>query len=314
MGPNTGDMRSGEYLYVKTGSTYADLKKNLEENGFIADTWSFNMLAERAGLPDRVRAGRYKINAGMSNYEMVRMLRSGRQEPVKLVINKLRTKQDFITFVCTRLEADSNEMRKLMLNPTLLAEYDLDTNTAMCAVMPDTYEFFWNTSAEKALKKIAANYERFWDDTRKQKAASKGMTPAKIVTVASIVDEETNKNDEKPNVASVYLNRLQTGMRLQADPTVKFALNDFTIRRVTGAHLTVNSPYNTYMYAGLPPGPICTPSKASIDAVLNAPDTKYIYFCAREDFSGYHSFATNLTDHLKNARAYQQALNERGIH
>ncbi len=313
LGPNTGDLHTGEYMYIRTGSTYADVKKNLEENGFVADIRSFDLLAQRANYPDHVFAGRFKITRGMSNYEMVRLLRSGRQEPVKLVINKLRTKDDFVRFVSGKLEADSVDMRRVLNDTTLLTAYGLDTNTAMCAVIPDTYEFFWNTSAEKAFKKIAANYERFWNEARRQKAAAKNLSPAKISIVASIVDEETNKNDEKPNVASVYLNRLRIGMRLQADPTIKFALNDFAIKRVTGAHLSVNSPYNTYTNAGLPPGPICTPSKASIDAVLNAPDTKYIYFCAREDFSGYHSFATNLTDHLKNARAYQQALNARGI-
>jgi UPF0755 protein len=312
-GPNTGDLHTGEYLYIKTGSTYADVKTNLKQNGFVSDIPSFDMLAQKAGYPNRVFAGRYKISRGMSNYNMVRMLRSGRQEPVKLVINKLRTQKDFIRFVCTRLEADSVELEKLLQDPAVLSDYNLDANTAMCAVIPDTYEFFWNTSAEKAFKKIAANYVRFWDGARKQKAIAMGLTPAKAVTIASIVDEETNKNDEKPNVASVYINRLKKGMKLEADPTVKFALNDFSIKRITGIHLQHVSPYNTYMFAGLPPGPICTPSKASIDAVLNASNTDYIFFCAKEDFSGYHRFASNYADHLKNAKLYQQALDARGI-
>lgn len=312
-GPNTGRLSSGNYLYIKTGYTYSDLKNELVSGGYINNLWSFDILARKADYPSHVRAGKYKISEGMSNYDIIRMLRSGRQEPVKLVINKLRTKEDFIRFVSTRLEADSVALRQLMKDTAFLSAYQLDTNTALCAVIPDTYEFYWNTSAKNAFKKIAANYTRFWNGERTLKAASKNLSPARASIVASIVDEETNKNDEKANIASVYLNRLRIGMRLQADPTVKFANNDPTIRRITGAHLQYNSPYNTYMYSGLPPGPICTPSKASIDAVLNASDTKYLYFCAKEDFSGYHRFATTLTEHLKNARLYQNALNERDI-
>lgn len=312
-GPNTGPMQQGNYLYIRTGSTYDDVKRSLTGGGFLKDTWSFELLADYADLPAHVYAGRYKIIPGMSNYDIIRLLRSGRQELIKMVVNKLRTRQDFISFVSSRLEADSAALHKLMLDNSFLAQYHLDTNTAMCAVIPDTYEFFWNTSAEKAFKKIAANYTGFWNESRMQKARSRNLSPAEISVIASIVEEETNKNDEKGNIASVYMNRLGIGMRLQADPTVKFAVNDPTIRRVTGAHLQYDSPYNTYMYAGLPPGPICTPSKTTLDAVLDAPHTKYLFFCAREDFSGYHSFAATLAEHLKNASRYQQALNERGI-
>jgi UPF0755 protein len=250
----------------------------------------------------------------MSNYNIVRLLRSGRQTPVKLVINKLRTKHDFITYISSNLEADSIVLKQMFADPVYLAQFGLDTNTAMCAVIPDTYEFFWNTTADKAFRKIAGYYTKYWTRERKEKAKAHGLSPQQVIIIASIVDEETNKNDEKGNVASVYINRYRTGMKLQADPTVKFAVGDFSIRRVTGVHLQTNSPYNTYMYAGLPPGPVCTPSKKSIDAVLNAPQTKYIYFCAKEDFSGYHRFATNYIDHMKNARLYQQALDARGIH
>ncbi len=313
-GPNTGSMAEGEYLYVRTSSVYADVKETLAQNGFIKDITSFDLLAKRANYPNHVHAGKYHIKKGMSNYDIIRLLRSGRQTPVKLVINKLRTEDDFIDLVCSSLEADSSVMRQMFADTVYLAQFGLDTSTVMCAVIPDTYEFFWNTSADKAFRKIARYYQEYWTDERKQKARAHGLTPVQAIIIASIVEEETNKNDEKGNIASVYINRYRIGMRLQADPTVKFALRDFSIRRVTGNHLLTTSPYNTYMYAGLPPGPICTPSKKTLEAVLNAPDTKYLYFCAREDFSGYHRFASTLAEHAKNARLYQQALNERGIH
>ncbi len=313
-GPATASFTQTRYLYIRTGATYDDVKRSLKDSSLVADITSFDMLAKRAGLPQHVHAGKYKITPGMSNYNLIKMLGRGTQTPVKLVINKLRTKQDLIHLISANLEANADSINMLLHDSAFLAAYNLDTNTAMCAIMPDTYEFYWNTSARKAFKKIAASYTNYWNEQRKQLAQNKNLTPQKAIIIASIVDEETNKNDEKPNIASVYMNRLKTGMRLQADPTVKFAVGDFTIRRITGAHLQTNSPYNTYMYGGLPPGPICTPSKASIEAVLNAPDTKYIYFCAKEDFSGYHNFASNLADHLKNARLYQEALNAKGIH
>ncbi len=313
-GPNTASFTEAHYLYIRTGSGYDDVKRSLKDSSLIADMWSFDILAKRAGLPQHIHAGKYKLTPGMSNYHIIQMLGRGTQIPVKLVINKLRTKQDFIRLLSSNLEADSNSVKALFYDNDFLATYGLDTNTAMSAIMPDTYEFYWNTNAQKAFKKIATSYTKYWTDARKQQAATKKLTVPQIITIASIVDEETNKNDEKPNVASVYMNRYRTGMRLQADPTVKFAVGDFTIRRITGVHLQYNSPYNTYLNAGLPPGPICTPSKASIEAVLNAPDTKYLYFCAREDFSGYHNFAATLAEHMINARKYQAALNARGIH
>jgi len=313
-GPNTGNFTEGEYLYIRTGSSFDNVISALEKGGFVRDIRSFRLLADEANYPQHIHPGKYRIAHGMSNYNLVRMLRSGRQEPVKLIINKLRTKQDLINMICTHLEADSTVLRQMLLDTTYLAQFGLDTNTAMCAIIPDTYEFFWNTTADKAFRKIAKNYTRFWTDERKAKAAARALTPVQVIIIASIVDEESNKIEDKPKIASVYINRLRKGMRLQADPTVKFAIGDFSIRRITGAHLAYQSPYNTYMNAGLPPGPICTPSPQSIDAVLNAPETSYIYFCAKEDFSGYHRFASTDEEQAKNAKLYHDALNARGIH
>jgi UPF0755 protein len=313
-GPNTGSMKQGEYLYIRTGSDYASVLKQLDEGGYIREMNSFRLLAERADYPNKVKAGKYKIAHGMSNYNIVRMLRNGSQEPVKLVINKLRTKQDLIRFISTQLEADSNDMRKLLADGKVLSEYGLDTNNAMAAIIPDTYEFFWNTSAEKAFRKIAKNYKRFWNEERKRKAESKKLSPAEVITMAAIVEEETNKAADKPLIASVYINRISKGMLLQADPTVKFAIGDFSIRRVNNTHLQYQSPYNTYLNKGLPPGPICTPSQSTVNAVLDAPATDYIYFCAAPALDGSSLFAASYEEHLKNARAYQEALNQRGIH
>ncbi|MCW3122485.1 MAG: aminodeoxychorismate lyase [Flavipsychrobacter sp.] len=313
-GPNTGSFTQGEYLYVHTGSDYEKLKGSLEQGGFIADMTSFDLLAKQAKIPEHVRAGKYRIRNGMSNFNIIRMLRNGRQTPVKLVINRLRKKQDLVNMICMNLEADSVVLKQLLADNNYLSEFGLDSNTAMCAIMPDTYDFFWNTSADKAFRKIEKTYSRFWDTTRKQQAMKQGLTQTRAIIIASIVDEETNVNDDKPKIASVYINRLQKGMRLQADPTVKFSIGDFTIRRVTGPMLQTVSPYNTYMYQGLPPGPICTPSVSSIEAVLMAPKTTYMYFCASASFNGRSDFATTFEEQMKNARAYQKALDARNIH
>ena len=313
-GSNTGSLNSGEYLYIKTGSNYAQIKHYLKEKGFIDDLWSFDILAKQAGYPEKVKAGKYHFSSGMSNYSIIRMLRSGRQTPVKLVINKLRTKQDFVHFISLNLEADSSELSAILNDSTYLAQFGLNPNTSVAAVIPDTYEFWWNTNADKAYRKFIKYFERFWNEKRKLKAKEKRLSIEEVITLASIVEEETNFDPEKPNIASVYLNRLKNGMKLQADPTVKFAIGDFTVRRINSSMTATVSPYNTYYSSGLPPGPICTPSKKSIDAVLNAPQTEYLYFCAKEDFSGQHRFSKTYKEHLENARLYQQALNERNIH
>jgi UPF0755 protein len=241
------------------------------------------------------------------------MLRAGEQAPVKLVINKLRTKGDFARLIAANLEADSASFAKLLSDPAYLAPFDLDTAGALGAAVPATYELYWNTIADKAFKKIVDARTKYWTAARKEKAAALNLSPAQVTSLAAIVDEESNKADEKGNIASTYLNRLRRGMKLQADPTARWAGGDFTIKRITSAQTGLAHPYNTYYVAGLPPGPICTPMRETMSAVLNAPETDYLYFCAREDFSGYHRFAATYDEHLKNARLYQAALNARGI-
>lgn len=312
-GPNTGSFSKDEFLYIPTGADYAQVKTTLCEDGFIRDITSFELLAKQAGYPGHIKPGKYRIRHGMSNYNIIRMLRSGRQEPVKLIINKIRTTPDFIRLLANNLEADSLVLKQMFNDNTYLSQFGLDSNNVLCAVLPDTYEFYWNTNADKAFRKIAKYYTAYWTEERKQLAKANGLTPNEAVTLASIVDEETNYNPEKPTIASVYLNRLAQGMKLQADPTARFANGDFTVRRITAAITATASPYNTYYTTGLPPGPICTPSKKSIEAVLHAEHTNFMFFCAKEDFSGSHRFAATYADHQKNAKLYQQALSARGI-
>lgn len=312
-GPNTGEIDEAEYLYVKTGSDYETVKNTLISEEFIDDAQTFGFVAKLVDYPSHVKPGRYRIKAGMSNYKIVTLLRKGKQNAVRLVVNKFRTKTDFIRFVAANLEPDTNKLKQLMNDDSYLAQFGMNSTTAMCAIMPDTYEFWWNTTPENIYSKIAQNYIHFWDGERKVKANLLGLTPQKVMILASIVDEETNYEAEKPYIASVYLNRLAKGMKLQADPTVKFAVGDFTIKRITGIHTAAVSPYNTYMYAGLPPGPICTPSKSSIDAVLNASKTDYLYFCAKEDMKGTHRFAATYDEHLRNAASYQKKLDTIGV-
>lgn len=313
-GPNTTAFSDNKYFYIPTGSTYNDVLNGLQQQHIIRDKKSFDWVAKQLDYPTRVMAGRYKIHHGMSSFKIVRLLRSGRQSPVKLVINKLRTKEDFILLLSSSLEADSTSLNILLNDPVYLRQYNLDTSDALCAVIPNTYEFYWNTSAEDAFKRLYDERKKFWDkNDRRAKAEKLDLTPNKIMILASIIEEESNKNSDKPLIASVYLNRLNKGMRLMADPTVKFAERDFAKKRIYTKDTQYPSPYNTYLHTGLPPGPICTPSIKSIDAVLQAPETDYIYFCAKADFSGYHVFSSSYNEHLRNARAYQKALDKLNI-
>ncbi|HEY8920543.1 MAG TPA: endolytic transglycosylase MltG [Chitinophaga sp.] len=311
-GPNTSAFADKKYFYIRTGSTYSNVLEGLEEQNIVSSRNSFDFVARRLGYPSRVKAGRYQIKWGMSNFEIVKLLRSGKQAPVQLVITKLRTKDDFVRKISNNLEADSTALRLLLHDQVYLRQFGLDSNTVMCAVVPNTYEYYWNTSAETAFEKLEKEREEFWNAERKAKARNLGLSMNEVTILAAIVEEETNKNDEKPLIASVYLNRYKKGMRLQADPTVKFALQDFGLKRIREGHTQFDSPYNTYRYGGLPPGPICTPSVKTLDAVLNTPETDYIYFCARSDFSGYHAFAATYQEHLENAHKYQAALNKAG--
>lgn len=309
--PATAFSETHRYLYIRSDSaTYGDVLDQLINKRILKRTRVFRMLSTWYGYPQKVRPGRYRIDRGMSEWEVLKRLRSGRQEPVKLVINKFRTKEDFARFAGKQLECDSAELMQVMSSPDSLRAYGLDSFTVLTMVIPDTYQVFWNTSASMLFQRLDRERDKYWTADRRKKAAQLGLTPEQVYTLASIVEEETNKHDEKPRIASVYLNRLAKGMPLGADPTIKYAMRDFGLKRILFRHIdaTASSQYNTYRNKGLPPGPICTPSRKSIEAVLDAEQTDYLFFCARPDFSGYHAFAANDKEHMRNAKAYQAFL------
>lgn len=301
-----------KYFYIRTGENFASVRNNLGEQGIVPGLKWFDWTSRLVGFK-QVKPGRYEIRNGMSLLDLVRMLRNGKHSPVNFVITKIRTKETLASRIGRAFECDSTRMIEFLNNPDSLRAYNLDTNTVMAAAMPYTYTIRWNSNAGKIFEQFYTAYKIFWTDERKEKAKSLGLTPEQVSTLASIIDEETNAESDKPNVASVYLNRMAKGMPLQADPTVKFAMKNFGLKRILKAHLETDSPYNTYRNKGLPPGPICTPDLKTIDAVLNSPKTDYIYFVASSAFDGTHIFTSNYNDHLKYARIYQQELNKRNI-
>jgi len=245
---------------------------------------------------------------------LIRILRSGRQTPVKLTFNNIRTKQQLAARLSTELMADSTSILKLLNDTAFLASYNLNPNTSISLFIPNTYEVFWNLNAKELFERMNKEYAKFWTDERKAKAAAIPLTPTEVTTLASIVEEETNNKHDRPMVAGLYINRMKAGMPLQADPTVKFALGDFGLKRILFGHLRTESPYNTYKHLGLPPGPIRVATENGIDAVLNYTHHKYIYMCASETLNGEHKFAATWEEHQVNAKKYRKGLDDRKIH
>lgn len=297
------------YLYIPTGADFSTVKRLLDEEGVLKDPAAFAWLAEKKGYTSKVKPGKYRITDGMTNNSLINLLRSGDQEAVKFTFKNFRTKQQLAGKAGGLLEADSSAIAQLLFSDSLMeAKYGLNSDEVLCLFLPNTYELWWNTSAQGFLDRMFKEYNTFWNQDRKKQAANLGLEPEEVIILASIVDQETKQADEMSRVAGVYMNRIRNGMLLQADPTVIFAIGDFTINRVLNKHLSYDSPYNTYKHKGLPPGPICTPSALVIDKVLACEQHDYIYFCAKEDFSGHHNFAKTLAQHQENARRYQQAL------
>jgi UPF0755 protein len=300
-------------IEIPTGADFEQVKRIFFNEGILKDTSSFVFTAEKMNYPNQIHPGHYIISRGMNNREIITMLRAGLQSPVKVTFTSTRDLRKIAGKVDKQIEADSTSIMNRLLDEDFIDSLGFNRYTIPALFIPNTYEFYWNTGATEFLFRMKAEYQKFWDDSRRSRASEIGLTPVEVSTLASIVKEETRKNDELAKIAGVYLNRLERGMLLQADPTVKFANNDFTLGRVLNRHLEINSPYNTYKYPGLPPGPIVVPTISAIDAVLNHEDHEYFYFCARDDFSGYHNFAKTLSQHLQNARSYQKALNRRKI-
>lgn len=300
-------------LFIPTGSGFSDVKNILYEKGLILNRRSFEWVAGRKNYAQLVKPGHYLVKNSMSNNDLINMLRSGKQEPVKVIFNNIRLKEELAGKISHQIEADSLSLIKCWSDREFLKTLNTTPDKILMLFIPNTYEFWWTTDAYGFTGRMHEESEKFWDGERTKKAASLKLSLHEVFILASIVDKETQKNDEKNVIAGVYLNRLRKGWPLQADPTVVFAWGDFEMKRVLKVHTRLDSPYNTYIYRGLPPGPICIPSIASVDAVLNYQKHDYMFFCAKADMSGYHAFSRTLAEHNRFAKAYQQALNNRKI-
>lgn len=301
-------------LMIRSGSTFKDVQNQLYDGRYLNDLVSFSFLSKMMDYDQLVKPGLYLIEPGMTNVQVIRMLRSGDQTEVNVTFNNARLLADLPEKITRNLEMSEEQFASLILNDSIQQSLGFDSLTFIGMFIPNTYKMWWNTKPEDLLTRLKKEYDKFWNGERLKKAEALGLTPKEVSALAAIVQAETVKSDERPVVAGVYLNRLKRGYSLQADPTLVFAAQDFTIKRVLNKHKAIDSPYNTYKYQGLPPGPINMPSITSIDAVLNAQEHKYLYFCAKEDFSGYHNFATNLIDHNRNAEKFQRAMNKAGIY
>ncbi|MBI5219713.1 MAG: endolytic transglycosylase MltG [Bacteroidia bacterium] len=301
------------FFYVHTGWKMEDVMNSLYEKNYIANRSVFEWLAERKNYKNHVYPGRYLLKKKMSNNEIINLLRSGKQSPVVVTTDMARSLQDIASMFGHVLEADSAKIIDLLKDKEYISKFGFDSRTLMSMFIANTYKLNWNTSAEQFFERMYKEYRKFWNENRKEKLEELNFTPVEATTLASIIEMESKKKDEKPVIAGVYINRLRKDMFLQADPTIIFATGDFTVKRVLKKHLEINSPYNTYIHLGLPPGPICIPSISSIDAVLDYDKNNYIYFCAKDDFSGYHNFSETYAQHAINARKYQNALNRNNI-
>jgi len=312
--PNVPEVLNDPFLYIPTGTNFEGLVNILNDQKLISEEESFRWVAEVMSFSEaKMRSGRFQVEPGWSNRALIKHLRSGKQATVKVVLNNERLPEDVASKVSKIIEADSSSIDQLLRDKAFLAKHNHTPETVMSVFIPNTYDFFWNQNAEDFFTKMLKEHEKFWSKKgRIKKAKDLGLSPEEVYTLASIVQRETNQKDEKPIIAGLYLNRLKKGMLLQADPTVVFALRQFDLRRVLFKHLEYDSPYNTYMYKGLPPGPISMADISSIDAVLNPEDHNYIFFCAKGDGTGYHAFAKNLSGHNANAARYRKNLKARG--
>ncbi len=312
--PSVFPVAGESVLFIPEGTGYEQAMDTIEANLDIKNFKALKWVAEKKKYPVLVKPGKYIIDKPLSNNELINMLRGGRQTPVMITFNNVRTLNELAGRIGGKIQADSAEILAFFSDPLNYSDDGFFPETVISVFIPDTYEFYWNTSAPKLYGRMLREYKRFWNRDRVRKSEEIGLSTVEVSTLASIVDEEALKNDEKPRIAGVYMNRLRRGIPLQADPTIKFAINNFNVNRILYRHLETDSPYNTYKYAGLPPGPIACPSISGLEAVLNAEKHDYLYFAARPDFSGYHNFSRTLSEHNMNARRYQNELNRRRIY
>ncbi len=308
------DISQTKYVYVYEEDTHFDrLCKELCDSAACNNIKLFKLLASFYDYPDNMKSGRYAVEPGMSSHQMLSRLRRAQQAPVRLTFNNIRLVDDLANRLAAQLMMSNEDLLFYLDDERFCESLGFDKVTIKTMFIPNTYEVYWNTSAEKLIRRMKREHDAFWTEARLKKAEKIRLSPVEISILASIVEEETAVDDEYPVVAGLYINRLHKGILLQADPTVKYAVGDFNLKRILNKHLAVDSPYNTYLHAGLPPGPIRIPSVRAIDAVLNHASHNYLYMCAKEDFSGRHNFAVTLREHNRNADRYRAELNRRGI-
>jgi UPF0755 protein len=303
------------YLYIHPGADFNEVLDSLRRLQVLKSEATFVDIALRSDYPGNVHAGRYKLTNGMTNKQLLHVLMLGAQEPVRVTLSgNIRTNRRLAALLSRHIQPDSLDILQALNDAGRTSAYGYTPATIMGMFIPNTYEVYWNITVDKLLQRMKKEFDAFWNDERRGKAAAMQLTPQEVVTLASIVYEESLKADEMPRIAGVYVNRLRRNIPLQADPTLKYAAGNFALRRVLTRHIAIDSPYNTYKYSGLPPGPICVPPPVAIDAVLNYETHQYLYFCAKADFSGYHNFSRTLAQHNQYARDYQQALSRNRIY
>lgn len=313
-GANVLTQADARTILIDKDDNFDSLRNYLYDEGIIEDALSFSFVAKVLKYPDLVKPGVYRLDSKMNNLDAIRKLRSGDQIPVDITFNNVRFKTDLTEKITAGVGLRPEEFETLLNDDDFLEEYGFNSQNIMAMFIPNTYEVYWTITAKALFERMNKEYTNFWTTEKKEKASAIGLDPIKVSALASIVQDESIMGEEKPVIAGLYINRLNKNMLLQADPTVKYALGDFSIQRILTVDTRVDSPYNTYRYRGLPPGPINLPSISSLNAVLNYEEHSYIYMCAKEDFSGYHRFAKTLVEHNRNARLFQQALNNRNIY
>lgn len=312
-GFNIKPERMNQVIFISSGATYEQVLDTLESRLLIKNLKVFKWLSVKKHYPSLIKPGRYLIDREYSYTGLINLLRSGRQKSVRITFQNIRTLNQLAGKIGNQIEADSSTIISFFNDESNYSADGFKKENIIAVFIPNTYEVYWNTSAKGLYERMLKEYHSVWNEQRLEKAKEKGLSQSEVAILASIIDDEVTKTSEKPRIAGVYLNRLRRGIPLQACPTIKFALNDFTITRVLFKHLQIESPYNTYIHRGFPPGPIGCPSIEGIDAVLNAEQHDYLYFAARPDFSGCHNFSRTLSEHNHYAALYQKELNKRKI-
>lgn len=302
------NIKKESYLLIEKNSSYEQVLDSFIEKNLLTHVWTFKFTAKIKKYPEHVRRGNYLLKKGENNLSVIRKLMRGQHYPVKFTFNNIRTKESFIKKIENKFLFTATDFLELLNDSTFLSAYQLTPQNAISFLIPNTYEIYYDISATEFFDKMYSYYHFFWDSLRTNLASHIGLSPTEVITLASIVEEENYRESEKAIIAGLYINRLHRGMKLQADPTIKFALGDFTLKRILYEHLTVESPYNTYLYAGLPPGPIRIPAISTIDSVLHYRKHNFLYMCAKEDLSGYHYFTASAQQHYNNAARYQKAI------